>query len=259
MSREITVRTALRDHKAFLQVGFYDPSFITVRTHDHSYAEIHLVVDGCAAFEVEGTEYRLQEGDALIIPKHVYHACMWAAPTVRHAAFGVDFEPEAMQVRHFEPATLAALFREIEHAVQTDDHTGVAAYLSLICFSLEKGARVESRAISDYSFLIRDFFSNYYAEDVHLCDLARALHLSERQAERLVLEHTGHSFRSEMIATRMVTAERLLATESLTLQQIAEYVGYRSYAGFWKAWKAYHKESHGTDIPTLQSIREDIP
>ena len=81
------------------------------------------------------------------------------------------------------------------------------------------------------------FFSNRYSEDVRLSDLAEAIHLSERQTERLVIEHTGRGFRDELTETRVKIARQRLADKNMTLGEIAGYVGYRSYAGFWKAMK----------------------
>ena len=121
-----------------------------------------------------------------------------------------------------------------------DDHSSVAAYISLFCSSFESNARRMPIPITDYGFLIFEFFSRNYKEQVRLCDLAELLHLSNRQAERLVLEHTGRSFREELAATRVRIANQLLKTTDMSLAEIAEYTGYRSYAGLWKAMKKYN-------------------
>ena len=49
--------------------------------------------------------------------------------------------------------------------------------------------------------------------------------------------HTGRSFRDELTATRMAVADQLIAEGELSLSEIAAYVGYHSYAGFYKAIK----------------------
>ena len=38
-------------------------------------------------------------------------------------------------------------------------------------------------------------------------------------------------------STRVMIAKQLLRSSDMSLSEIAEYVGYRSYAGFWKAMK----------------------
>ena len=98
--------------------------------------------------------------------------------------------------------------------------------------------------MTDYGFLIHEFFSLHYSEDLHLCDLAQFLHLSERQTERLVIEHTGNTFRNELTAIRMTIAKKLLTSSQMSLTEISQYVGYKSYAGFWKALNKYNLQNH---------------
>ena len=40
----------------------------------------------------------------------------------------------------------------------------------------------------------------------------------------------------------MRIAHQLMQAENASLEQIAKYVGYRSYSGFWKAMKRYESE-----------------
>ena len=71
-------------------------------------------------------------------------------------------------------------------------------------------------------------------------DIANYLHLSERQSERLIIDYTGHSFRDELVATRMNMAKILFSTTDMSLSEISQYVGYKSYNGFWKAAKKFN-------------------
>ena len=96
--------------------------------------------------------------------------------------------------------------------------------------------------VTDCEFLIREFFSTYYNENVSLSDLAAILHLSERQTERRVFAYTGNSFRKELVETRMNAAKHLMETTDMPLTAIAKHVGYSSYTGFWKARQRYQSE-----------------
>ena len=49
----------------------------------------------------------------------------------------------------------------------------------------------------------------------------------------------GRSFRGALTVTRMQVAERLINISAMPLTEVAQYVGYRSYAGFWKAYQKY--------------------
>ena len=99
--------------------------------------------------------------------------------------------------------------------------------------------KVIAQTVDDYGFIIQEFFSIHYSEDIHLGDLANLLHLSERQTERLVKEYTGNSFRNELAAIRINIAKNLLKYSQMSMRKICEYVGYKSYVGFWKAMKKY--------------------
>jgi AraC-like DNA-binding protein len=96
--------------------------------------------------------------------------------------------------------------------------------------------KLQAQPITDYAFLIYEFFSTNYSGDVKLADLADILHLSERQTERLVIEHTGKTFKEEITSMRMEMAQKLISA-GMPLTEIAQYVGYKSYAGFYKAMK----------------------
>ena len=57
------------------------------------------------------------------------------------------------------------------------------------------------------------------------------------EMERLVIKHTGHTFREELTAHRTEMGRYLLDNSEMSPGEIARYVGYRSYAGFRKAMK----------------------
>ena len=238
MYNEITVMIGSEAHRAFLQNGFYNtPS--TSLIHKHNYTEIHIVSGGASVFTVGETEYSVRDGSFLVIPPRTYHCCQGEDTETLHSAFQIDLEIGSPGVYNLAPETVSDFFKEIEKADQSGDHTVISAYISLICSYFESVHREISKPTSDYGFSIHEFFTQNYNKNIHLCDLAEALHLSERQAERLVIEHTGKSFRDELSSIRIEMAKHLIATTNMPLGDVADYVGYRSYAGFWKAMKKF--------------------
>ena len=217
--------------RAFLQDGFRSAT-TTPRLHKHNYAEIHIVT-GEMTVELSGSSHRLSPSEAIIIPAGSYHRIIPAEGT-RRISFQLDRRCEAIKVARLPLGVVDALFYEVERAISARDFSLTSAYFSLVAASLI-GERYAGESTVDYSLFIREFFSRRYAEDVRLCDLADELHLSERQTERLVIRHTGRCFRDELTATRIAVAEELLSEGRLSLGEIATYVGYRSYAGFFKA------------------------
>lgn len=231
----LTVKTPARDIKAFLQSGFY--SFrASPALHRHNYTELHLILGGDADFNVGGQRFHAESGDMLLIPPRVMHICLRQSEGARRTAFQIDLGCEEVRVLPVNQAVLGEFFAAVAECIKTGEHGEVAAYMALLCHPLT-AADAAPEPITDYGFLIQEFFSTRYSENIHLSDLAEFLCLSERQAERLTVLHTGKTFRHELVATRLAVARHLMESTEMPLRDIAAYVGYESYGGFWKALK----------------------
>ena len=237
--RELTVSVGKEPHKVFLQDGFYKKGEISDVIHHHKYAEVHLILGGDIIYSVGKSQLRATDGTMLVIPPYTYHSGKMASDTALRAAFQIDAPVAEVSAFSVSAGLLSELFCEIDKAAEGGDHSGVAAYLSVLCRRFVAAEGVCAEPIGDYALLIHEFFSHRYAEEVTLGDLAGSMHLSERQTERLVYKHTGGSFREELTRARIRVAERLIAEGGMSLGEISAYVGYRSYAGFWKAMKKH--------------------
>lgn len=222
-----------RKQRALLQDGFLS-TVTTPRLHAHNYVEIHAV-SGDMTVEIGGELHELHASDAIAIPNGVYHRIIPAEGCSR-LSFQTDLQIAEVRRVTLADGIVAALLKEARQAHSSRNFAMAAAYLSTVASALAD-ERYEGECQPDYSLSVREFFSRRYGEDVRLSNLADELHLSERQTERLVLLHTGRSFRDELTATRMAVADQLIAEGRLSLSEIAAYVGYRSYAGFYKAIK----------------------
>lgn len=244
MPYELHISAGNLQYKVFLQSGFFEHTFLTPFIHKHNYAEIHLFSGGSGIFRVEDQLLTLSDGDMLVIPGNSFHCCQHKEKAAMHAAFQLDCKiSEAVQ--YTLPAGLCASFlAEIKSCLISTDYTGVAGYISLLCRYLSGDMRLGVQPVTDYGFLIHEFFANHYSADVQLKDLAAELHLSQRQAERLVIEHTGRTFREELAHTRVEMACFLLRSSTISRTEAAQYVGYHSYAGFWKAMKKFGQQPY---------------
>jgi len=235
MNKEILIHSGVADFKAFLQTGFYPHHTPTSFVHRHNYSEIHIVSDE-AVFSVGQATVKLKGGDALAIPKRTLHRCVSISEEAKHTAFQISLDFPSVAVRPFSKGTVSDFINEISVCEDTSYNT-VSAYISLFTTPFISGTELFADDIRDYGFLINEFFSNRYTEDITLSDLAQLLHVSPRHAERLVKECTGNSFGRELTKARVEMAEYLIKTTDMSLTEIARQVGYRSYAGFYKAMK----------------------
>ena len=244
MYHELLIKTPSKEFSAFLQEGFYS-GIACSPVHNHNHTEVHLILGGTAVFIIEGKKHEIESGHALIIPKRRMHTCVKQDENTMHSAFQIDCDLSAdgspFEEYRIDDQILHRLFDEIKQCRETDDHTMISAWIALIFCCFHKDGRVEAKKVKNYGFIIHEAFLRHYNEDIRLSDLADMLHLSQRQTERLVRKHTGGSFRTTLAATRVMIAKQLIASSDMSLQEIAEYVGYRSYAGFWKAMKGFNK------------------
>ena len=226
-----------KSQRALLQDGFLS-AITTQRLHTHNYAEIH-VVSGDMTVEIGGERHELHASDAIAIPSGVYHRIIPAAGCSR-LSFQTDMQITDLRRTTLADGIAAALLKEARQAHRTGNFAMTASYLSIVVTALSDTGYKGER-LPDYSLSVREFFSRRYGEDVRLSHLADELHLSERQTERLVLLHTGRCFRDELTATRMAVADQLISEGRMSLGEIATYVGYHSYAGYFKARRGRHK------------------
>ena len=240
INHEISFPIGKTTHSAFLQYGFYDQSIRGQFMHTHSYTEIHAFI-GKVKFLIDDKEYILEGPNIILIPKQKYHTYEQQTGTL-HTAFQVKFDGE-LQMREVSESILREFFKEIDRSRDNGDYSHVVPYLSFLCSYFFVGDEpIIAQKVTDYAFLINEFFSLKYIYDIKLSDLAQSLCVSDKQAHRLVIKHTGKNFSEELTLRRMHAAEHLIKDGRLSNSEVAETVGYQTYSGFWKAYKKF-KES----------------
>ncbi len=240
MYNEIIVKTPSREHKIFLQSGFFSSTKPTSNLHKHNFAEVHIIANGNATFSIGGHLYSLSSGSLMIIPRDIFHYCDSKDENTIHAAFQIDYEQNETSVYDIGTDTVLRFLDETEKCKISQDYSKITSYIAFFCGYFCHSEKVIAKQTNDYGFLIYEFFSTRYNKNLQLCELADFLHLSERQTERLVIKYTGNTFKKELASLRMTIANNLLKYSNMSLKEVSLYVGYSSYAGFWKAMKKYN-------------------
>ena len=240
MAQELRVHVGNETKKAFLQHGFYKNAGRQV-LHMHSYAEVHVFL-GRTRVLIDSEEHSVSGATLLVVPRATYHN-FHLSSGARHSAFQIDLEAQTM-IKSISEDLAKEFFAEIQRCKETENYSKISTFISFLCsYFYEAESSVVPRKITDYSFLINDFFSLRYTDDVKLSDLSEELCVSEKQAHRLVQRHMGRTFGQELTRRRMKAAEHLMKDEKSSLTSIAESVGYQTYSGFWKAYKRYKSAS----------------
>lgn len=242
MNNILSIKVANDIKKVFLQNGFYQHNMCLSPLHSHNYSEIHLVVRGKVKFFVENKEYIMDSGSIMIIPPTVFHWAMAEDENATRIAFQLEYTAPEFCHKKISQQVLIELEKEIQLAQKTGNYSGVSSYLSLVCCKLVDDEIETPTPISDYAFLIYEFFSQKYNQDVKLSDLANELKLSEKQTQRLVKKYTGDTFGSVLTKKRMALAHTLFETSDFSKSDVCERTGYHSYGGFSKAYKKHTTE-----------------
>ena len=240
MRDELVVKIGNQEKKCILGNGFYSSSAPTPNLHKHNYAEIHVVAKGKVSLKWDTKLVEIAAGSVFLIPENTLHVFESYDKELLHTAFLIESKSFEFKCRNMPQEIQLRFLEEIKNCEETKDYSKVSAYISLICCDLFPECVLTAQKVTDHAFLINNFFSMNYTQNVSLSDLAAELHFSEKQTERLVLCHTGTTFKKAMIDYRMSIAKHLADTTDLPFTEIAKKVGYNSYNGFRKAYAKYY-------------------
>lgn len=239
MYNELEVRIGTKTCKAFFKSKKEEFFNKISPIHNHHYTEIHLLARGEISFDVDNKRYNLTPGNILAVPQEMYHICLNTSLENTHICFFIDVSIKSPKLIEVPSNLIEGFIEDYKKAFDNGNYCKIASYVSLLCNDIFGDEVVYVKASDDYAIVIEEFFSIHYAEDVRLFDLASQLCLSEKQTERLVLKHTGKTFKQKLSCTRVEMAKKLIEDSNMPMQKAAEYVGYKSYSGFWKALKEY--------------------
>lgn len=239
MNYELQITVGTERVRVFLQAGFFDLCAKPSIYHRHRYPEVHVAVLGELRYNIDGEDVIIREGELCVIPPKAFHRCVSTTEGAERLAFMIESENVSFGKR----VPLSEVVKALAYAVRGDavGDAKTRACLSLLCSEFMEEKTVSPVPVSDRGFIIHEFFSNNYHREISISEIAGVLHLSEKQAQRMIKQYTGNDFRTELTHRRMEAAERFIAAGNMSLTEIAERVGYKSYSGFWKAFKAWQK------------------
>lgn len=235
-AKEFYINVGNRKIEAFIYDGFLEAKIGNSPLHKHKYTEVHFTERGESRLIVDSREYVLHAGSVVAIPQEADHRLSVDGDSF-HMAFMVNYPLSSVIESNVSPEFITALKEEILKYRNHCDFNRIHPYLSFLCKDIAE-TKVELLTVTNREFIIHEFFENRYNQDVTVLDLAKELNLSKKQTSRLVERYIGAGFSAALTSYRLNAAKQLLTSDkSLTMSDAAELVGYRSYSGFWKAFK----------------------
>ncbi len=246
-------------------------------THCHFSTEIQYIYSGSIEVfsEETGKTHRLHAKDCCIIPGGHYHKAVASAKFERlpfnyHIERNLLFEQEpskeyealeqiykgSSDIQVLRDPMLSQLFeqyRQIAGDVQrirsVERRTAFLSIIMRVLNLMSKelsesttGAEKEreSTESANRKWIIEEHIADRYMYADGLAELAKKLYLSERQTRTLILRTFGKNYKDMVIEQRMEIADMLMRDPSLSLEAVAEKVGYTSYSGFYVAYRKYY-------------------
>ncbi len=229
--------------------------------HCNAWYEWHISMDGVCVMDIDGKEYSLGKGDALLIAPGKYH-CLKDADT-NHQHFILPFSIQggelAKEIGAYATECQIYFLTETEMTLCGDFLEEIRQRaifwrknLYSICVLLLSRL---FRRISDYIShrekeelseteprlgTIDTFFEECMTEECTEENLAGLLNLSRRQLQRVLMKYYGMGFREKRRLARLDHAGWLLRTTGMSISRICEIVGYQSEPSFFKAFKDHY-------------------
>lgn len=164
--------------------------------------------------------------------------------------------PLVMREAHGAGAELRALVEEYTSA-RRFARERAELMLSGLLLDLERQSLTSSKTEKCCAAVL-DYIAEHYAEEITNASLARTFGHDPCYLGRLVKQHTGTTIHSLLIKKRVEMGIKLLLTSDMTLDVIAEKIGFCSAAHFSRRCRSvtgstpsyYRKNRSGADAPS---------
>lgn len=241
------------------------PKHFTHPLHKHAFFECCYITNGEGFYIDNGDRYDLYPGDCFLSKPGVWHqiegnpgvgiGLVYFAFELLEQSSSAEFvsgyhrlmQTERVLVQAEVPSTSANLWRTLISARQSGagnrqmvKHIAFSLILSIFQLFLEHEDD-EKRAIKPSESILLNQAKLYIRDNLSIRikfqDLAKHLHISERQLSRLFKDELGESFSDYYRKVKIQVATFLLKTTGSSLKEIAELTGFYSIHHFTKAYK----------------------
>ena len=207
--------------------------------HCHRLGEIHILLSGSADYTIDGEDHVFQAGDAVYIPPKVFHGAQCKTATTTFCTVSVRSNFKNLHLCHLSPSLLDGLNQAIAKGVESESLEPLLPFFYLLLSSLLPIPHPAIKESLDFDGMLLRYLDSNYNENITLASLAKIVGLSPKQVQRIIQNETGNTFLEELTARRMQAARYLEENTNMSATEIAHYVGYNSYSGYWKARKNY--------------------
>lgn len=207
--------------------------------HCHRLGEVHILLSGEADYNIGDETCVFYPGDAVYIPAKLFHSARCREENTTFITFSIRNASKRMSFCRLSPSLLAGLHQATLDSAAAGNLDPLMPYFYILMEQLLHLAGPTVRESRDYEGMIQRYMDANYAKDLTLASLAQEVGLSPRQIQRIIQKETGNTFLEELTSRRITAARYLEESTDMSATEIAHYVGYNSYSGYWKARKNF--------------------
>lgn len=234
---------------------------IQMHSHAKNGYEIHLIADGKGILETPNAQYKLSKNSLFITGPNVFHKQIPNKQNPMHELcvyLKISSGSKDNTINYFtsQPfwigksnSTVRAIFRQM-----IDENEKNAPWsesvLSALCIKLiaemarlysPKNAAAKAMPADNDLNESRSWILDQLVLDnganATLDDFAKRMGVCPRQAERIIKDHYGSSFKSLKYESRMAMAATLLEQKNISIEECAARCGYSGTSSFISAFK----------------------
>lgn len=252
-----------------IQTIHLSPYLYYIDNHCHKGFEIHYVTGGKGTVKLRDEQHAVQKGTIYITgpdtdheqisdPGHVImeyclgFELLQTKTTTMHNSYDADYALDKLYDIRFWTGngsencfSLWNSLAKEANAQTIGCYSNISAYILQILIETVRmatgNARIDTplpaKSLEDRRTTILDSHMLWSAAGTTLEKLANQLHLSTKQAARLVKKQYGMSFEARLTQTKLDMAVRLLTMTKLPVSEIAKNVGYSSLQYFSRRFK----------------------
>ncbi len=232
--------------------------------HTHNLCEIYIFLNGKASFRIEGSEYRLERGDLLVMRPAEAH-CIQVQADHPYERLSVHFEPslferidpEGKLMRVFEDREAgrfnrfsAADFPDQNYRVMLTQlmQPGNCSRLNVMSVLLpilnqlyqlyQQRDELAPATESTLLFQVIRYVNEHLSEPLSLDSLCERFYISKPQLCRTFKRTTGASVGEYIAAKRLLQAQTMLRA-GMPPTQVCTACGFNDYSAFYRAYRKH--------------------
>jgi len=242
-----------------------------VENHNHSAYEIHFILKGSGLIKINGEKHPIFPNSYYIIGPNIYHEHeVDTSDPISKYSFRIDYHISEIADNFFpeeEGDRIAEIFKNIVFFSAEDVNNNLSLMLEIrnelqnqwigyysrvqslfsqliiniardIAFRQKAEYKIPDRGSDEKrDLIIEDFFEYNYNSCVTAANLARLLHVSVRQLNRIMKDNFHTTFKQKMLEKRMEISKSLLKNTDIPVKEISQRVGYDSESNFSMIFK----------------------